>query len=573
MTSSLIAPYVLREDRELRGSQVARIRSVPPYAGTAGLEAIELARLGGVELDPWQQSQLVDGMGESADWKCPRCTHRKAEWQRCPSHPQSSLIHPWSAFEVVGVCVRQCGKSELLIARMLYGAFVLNEPLQIFSAHLFDTAMEVFLRLVTIVENTPEFIADVRLNRGKVGSYSHGNEGITLKCGARIRFKARTGGGGRGFTCNTLYLDEAWNLPERFLGTTVPTLSAIPNPQLWLASSAVDDENPDHDGVALSKRRVRALAGKDRTMAYFEHSAEGDHPATVAPAVLDDPEVWEQAIPALGIRIAVESVKNERAAMGSREFAVERLGIGAWSATDDSNLHPISPARWAKCLDPTSEPLDPVSFAFDVTPDHSTTSIAVAGRRRDGRWHVGVVDQLQGTDGVPARLAELVKAHKTAGVYCDASNVAAASLLPALSKLKVSGTRPNKSPVKALTANEHGQACARLQDAVGTQGEPQVLHRGQPCMTTAIDGGRRRTIGDGGWAWHRVNSGVDISPLVAITLALWGAQNVRGGSYVTSLSEIAGQTGDDAEADAKLMAEMQAEAEDFYRDVVKADDE
>lgn len=571
MTSSLIAPYVLREDRELRGSQIPRIRSVPPYTSSAGHEAIELARLGGIDLDLWQRNQLIDGMGESSDWKCPQCVHRRREPEPCADHPRASLIHPWSAFEVVSVAVRQVGKSENLLARLLYGAFVLEQDLQIFSAHLFDTAMELFLRLVTIVENTPEFISEVRLNRGKVGSYSHGNEGITLKCGARIRFKARTGGGGRGFTCDTLYLDEGMILPERFLGATVPTLSAISNPQLWLAGSAVDDEDPAHDGVVLSKRRKRALAGGDKSMAYFEHSAEGDHPATVDPAVLDDPEAWVQAIPALGIRIAVEVVENERGAMGARQFAVERLGIGAWSATDDSNLHPISPARWAKCIDPASEPLDPVSFAFDVTPDHSTTSIAVAGRRRDGRWHVGVVDQLQGTDGVPARLAELVRKHKTAAIWCDASNDAAASLLPALAKLKVSGTKPNESPVHVVTVAEHARACARLQDAVGTRGVPQVFHHGSPCLTTAIEGGRKRTIHDGGWLWHRVGSGVDISPLVAVTLALSAAMSVRRGSYVTSLGAIAAE-GDKPEDVAAALAEMEERAQEFYKDVTEGVD-
>jgi hypothetical protein len=322
----------------------------------------------------------------------------------------------------------------------------------------------------------------------------------------------------------------------------------------------------------LSKRRKRALKGGDRSMAYFEHSAEGDHPATIDPEVLDDPAAWEQAIPALGIRIAVESVQNERDAMGARQFAVERLGIGAWSETDDTNLHPISPERWKKCIDPTSAPLDPVSFAFDVTPDHSTTSVAVAGRRQDGKWHVGVIKQLEGTDGIPDYLAKLVRENRTAAIFCDASNVAAASLLPALAKLKVPGTKPGKSPVKAVTANEHGQACARLQDAVGSQGESQVFHHDTLCVTAAIDGGRKRTIGDGGWAWARVNSGVDISPIVAITLALSAAMSVRVDSYVTNLTELAGG-GDSVEDDAKMLAEMEKEAASFYADVTKADDD
>ena len=266
----------IKSGRALRlassGDQQPRVSWVPPYASSTGPEAVDLARLAGIELDPWQQSALSHGLGESSDWKCPFCVHRTAGRVECPDHPDATLIHPWSAFEVTTVVPRQNGKSELLIARMLAGLFILEEPLQIYSAHQFDTAMEVFLRLVAVVDNTPELSSLVKLNRGKVGIYSHGWRESTLTCGARIRFKARTGGGGRGFSCDCLYLDEAMILPERFLGATVPTLSARANPQIWLAGSAPDEDEPTHDGVVAGEAACceRRRAG----LLYFEHSAE-----------------------------------------------------------------------------------------------------------------------------------------------------------------------------------------------------------------------------------------------------------------------------------------------------------
>jgi len=540
MTSGLIVPYGSREARrDLRGSQVPRIESVPPYASSAGHEAVEVARLGGIDLDPWQERQIVAGMGESPDWKCSRCVHRRAEPEPCADHPRAGLIHPWAAFEVVSVAVRQVGKSENLLARMLYGAFVLEEPLQIFSAHLFDTAMEIFLRLITIVENTPEFASEVRLNRGKIGSYSHGNEGITLKCGARIRFKARTGGGGRGFTCNTLYLDEAMILPERFLGTTVPTLSAIPNPQLWLAGSAVDEEDPAHDGVVLSKRRERALKGNDRSMAYFEHSAPGDDPGAVPAEVLDDPKVWEEAIPALGFRIAVETVENERGAMGARQFAVERLGIGAWVVTDGSDLYPIPKDAWKRSADPAfdSTGITPVCFAFDVPPDRSSVTIAGAMRRPDRKWYVAIIDRL-GMDEAPARLAALKKAHRPKLIVCEASSPAA-SLLPALELAHVTA--------EALPTKDYAAACGLLQDAVA---EDALRHSGGPLLSDALDGARRKILNDAkAWKWSKQSSTVDISPLVAVTLALWASQTTqKRGSMVVDLSAIAAEMSEEERA-------------------------
>jgi hypothetical protein len=258
MTSSVI------EASGLLGVQQARISHHPPYASSSGAEAVALARLAGIEPDPWQAAELVPAMGESPDWKCSKCTHRSAEPIPCPAHPREHLIHPWSAFEIVDVDPRQNGKSEKFILRQLAGLYVLEEQLQIYSAHLFDTAMEIFRRLVFVIENCDDLRREVKHRGSKmVGiKYSHGEEGIELRDGRRIRFKARTAGGGRGFSCDCLYLDEAMILPERFLGATVPTLSARANPQIWFAGSAPDEDDPSHDGGRTRQASCSCVEGR-----------------------------------------------------------------------------------------------------------------------------------------------------------------------------------------------------------------------------------------------------------------------------------------------------------------------
>src|SRR5690606_41534524 len=47
---------------------------------------------------------------------------------------------------------------------------------------------------------------------------SHGQEGIYLRNGQRLRYKTRTKGGGRGFSADCVILDEAMVLPEAFIG-------------------------------------------------------------------------------------------------------------------------------------------------------------------------------------------------------------------------------------------------------------------------------------------------------------------------------------------------------------------
>jgi len=496
---------------DLRGAQEPRIRHVPPYTSTSGNEAIALARMAGIELDPWQQMELRDAMGESPDWKCPKCTYRVADPIPCPSHPHVALLHPWAAFEVADVVPRQNGKSEKLIARMLAGLFLLEERLQIYSAHLFDTSIEIFLRLVFVVENCDDLRREVK-HRGSrmVGiKRSHGEEGIELADGRRIRFKARTAGGGRGFSADTLFLDEAMILPEAFLAATVPTLSARSNPQIWLAGSAVDEEDPAHDGIVLAKRRARAQTGEDRTLAYFEHSAEGEHPDEVDDEVLDDPRQWAKANPGLGIRITSQYVAGERAAMGRRAFAVERLGIGAWPNLDTLDPDGISVEAIADTYDPDSEMLDPVVFAIDVKPNRSAAAIGAAGFREDGLPHIEVVEHGKGTDWIVDRMADLVVDHDYVEVIIDKASPAA-SLVPELENL---GIR-----VRTTSASELGQACGRIYDAFEHRA---IAHLRTPELEAAIRGAARRQLVEA-WAWSRRLSSVDICPLVAVTLALWG---------------------------------------------------
>lgn len=496
----------------LVGVQEARVRHVPAYTSTSGDEAIALARLAGIELDPWQQMEIRDAMGESPDWKCPKCTYRSPLRQPCPMHPRAALLHPWAAFEVVDVDPRQNGKSEKLVVRQLAGLFLLEEPLQIYSAHLFDTAIEIFRRLVFVVENCDDLRREVKHRGSKMTGikYSHGEEGIELRNGRRIRFKARTAGGGRGFTCDTLYLDEAMmGLPERFLGSTVPTLSARPNPQIWFAGSAPDDEDPSHDGVVLAKRRARALTGEDPSLAYFEHSAEGEDPDSVEDEILDDPQQWALANPSLGIRITADYIAKERAAMGRRQFAVERMGIGAWPNLDVLDPDGISPADFEATIDEDSEAEDPVVFAFDVRPNRTAAAIGAAGFRDDGLRHLEVVEHSAGTDWIVDRLVELTEAHEYDEVIYDQASPAA-SLAP---ELEARGVR-----LRAVGAREVGQACGVIFDGYVQQA---VRHLGTPELEAAVRGAAKRPLGDA-WAWSRRLSNVDICPLVAVTLALWG---------------------------------------------------
>jgi hypothetical protein len=75
-----------------------------------------------------------------------------------------------------------------------------------------------------------------------------------------------------------------------------------------------------------------------------------------------------------------------------------------------------------------------------------------------------------------------------------------------------------------VTITEHAQACGQLVDLVTDR---ELVHLGSNELATAVRGARTRPLGDA-WAWSRKNSAVDISPLVAATLALSAAANSGG---------------------------------------------
>lgn len=457
---------------------------MPPFASSAAVEALELVAMAGMELDPWQRLVLTQSLGERKNGK-------------------------WAAFEVGVVCPRQNGKNEILAGRQLTGLFLLEEKLQVHSAHQFDTSLEAFRRLLTLIEETPDF--DRRVKRV---SRSHGEEGIELKGGQRIRFRTRTKGGGRGFSSDALYLDEAMILQESAHGTLLPTLSARWNPQVFYTASAVDQWIHEH-GVVLARLRERALEGDDPALAYFEWSAEGDAPEEVDS---EDREVWEVANPGLGIRISSEHVESERRSMDPRTFAVERLGVGDWPRTDGLGTQVIAEEIWEDCVDRNSVVEDPVCFAIDVAPDRSSAAIAVAGQREDELSHVEIIEHRRGTGWLVTRLHELVERHQASAVIGDGVGPAAGLVEQLEERLT--------AEVISVNAKEYGRACGLFFDACDQR---SLRHLGTDELGAAVRGAAQRPLGDA-WAWSRKNSTVDITPLVAVTLALWGASQGAGHS-------------------------------------------
>jgi hypothetical protein len=441
----------------LLGSPPPRLRSAPAFSSSAGQECVELAASAGLILDPAQQLVLHDALGERSDGK-------------------------WAAFEVAVVQSRQNGKGGIIEARELGGLFLFGERLIMHTAHQFDTALEAFRRILFLIESTPDL--DSRVKRV---SKAHGEEGIELRSGQRLRFKARTKGGGRGFTGDCVILDEAMILPSASMSALMPTMSARPNPQLWYLGSAVDrDEHPE--GKVFSAVRRRALSGEDPSLAFSEWGSNGDP---------DDPAEQSRANPGVAAgRISLAHVAKERRSMSDRAFRVERMSVDDYWWDDDESGGALDLEQWKTLADADAERGIRPSFGVATAPDRSWSAVAVAWRRSDGMVQVMISDYRPTATWVASRVEELRGRWDGAVV----ASTAARELVP-----------DAEEPSEAKQA----QADNALSDAVvaGT-----LRHGNQAELNTAVRGARWKTSGN-----SRVldrKGGVDISPLTAAALAV-----------------------------------------------------
>lgn len=471
---------------DLIGRQEPVIRYVSPYATTAGVEVIELAAQAGLVLDPWQRDAMCDALGEREDGR-------------------------WSAFEVALLVARQNGKGGFFEARVLGGLFLLEERLIMYSAHEFKTAAEMFRRIEELIAGTSSM-----RRRVKRVTRSHGEEGIELVTGQRLRFMARSTGSGRGFSGDCNIWDEAQHLGDGPVDAMMPTMSARPNPQLLYGGTAPDKDLAPCDQLARVRRR--ALAGDDPSLVYLEWSADlctdmcapgcdkHDDPA--------DPLVWAKTNPGLGIRISAEHVGRERSSMSAKGFARERLSVGNWPVEDGDHWGVIPQAVWESLADPTSEAVGVVSFGVDSTPEGSFAALSVAGRRLDTLEHLEVIDHRPGTGWVVERAVHLKERWGPVAFVVDPGGPAGA-LIPALEAAGIEVTRVGARDVAAATGSLIAATGAAEGDVATFRYMPH------PALNAAVAGAETSPLADAR-KWNRRSASVDISPLVSITLARHG---------------------------------------------------
>lgn len=397
---------------------------------------------------------------------------------------------------VVSSC-RQIGKTFTVGSAILLLAAA--RPLKvIWTAHHTRTSDETFASLCSLAERPKlkPYVAGIRR--------ANGQQEIRLGNGSRIMFGARESGFGRGLTGVDMEIfDEAQILTVRALSNLVPITNTSPNPLIVFMGNPPKPGDPSD---AFEEKRTRALSAGG--VLYVEFSADRD-------ADPDDRAQWAKANPSYPERTDEDAILRMRENLPTDAFRREALGI--WDETATSVA--IDPAKWA-AVEATPETLPDggtLNFGLDMPPDRSVLTIGCAIRYPDGRALVQMADIKDARhDGLQWAVDWLAERWlKTASVVID-SQSPATSLLPDLKRAHVRGT--------VTGMNEMGRACGRFMDMLNDKTLIHLPDTMQPQLAAAVKGATIRPIGrSGAFGWNKLGSDVDISPLVACTLALWDA--------------------------------------------------
>lgn len=392
---------------------------------------------------------------------------------------------------------RQVGKT-FMIGWIVFALCIIYPGLTVvWTAHRASTADETFDGMKSM-SATPTMAPHIDRTPDN-GS----EQKIEFKNGSRVVFGARERGFGRGFTkLDIVVFDEAQILTERSIDDMVPAQNASGNALTIMIGTPPRPIDPSE---VFEDARRAALSGDAPDALYIEFSAEqGADP--------DDRSQWRKANPSYPGRTKEAAMLRMRRKLSSDSFLREALGV--W---DEVAAHrsAIPTKAWNDlAIDEVPDDWPLASIGLDMNPERTRVSIAVAAFA-PSHVHLEVAEDSGFSEAGSKALVDWIfeRAKRRIPIVIDAYSPAR-SLEPELKK--------RGCLVRVMGAAELSQACGGLYDAV-TQ-DQSVTHFGQERLDQSLAGATKENFGPAGaWKWNRKTLDVDLSPLMAVTAAHFGA--------------------------------------------------
>ena len=402
---------------------------------------------------------------------------------------------------VIIVIGRQNGKTTMIEAKNTWKAF--RRP----RAQLVYAAQDRGAARIKILDDYEGLrLSQSVATRGLyIARKSNGSEGINWSNGSKLKIVANTDKAGHGLAnVDDVTIDEAFSHPGLKVVTALePTMLVNSDPQIWVASAVGDGT----DGLLQHYQEigVASLTDPDTRVAYFEWSSPGDVDVL-------DPKVWWSTIPALGYSLTEAAVR--RLAHDRTMFARTMLCIRPRGA----DVQVINPDIWARQRDPgeLADLTPPYVVAFATHHERTSASIAVVGRRPAGGLGV-VVDRQPGTAWLVDEIRKIKSQRLVTAVWADRRGGDG----PTINRLTHRGVY-----VDEIEPADFATSAGTFVDMLGEPGDQpgELWHAGQTDLDDAVVGARKRTLGES-FAWSRLQSEGDVTPLSAATYAVWAHQH------------------------------------------------
>ncbi|OYN81768.1 hypothetical protein [Mycolicibacterium sphagni] len=463
----------------LVGDQKPRLSNYPTFFTSLEDDGMDFIEAYGYDLLPWQEALFRASLGRTPEdlWAC----------------RQVCLIIP-----------RQQGKTELLEAREFYGLFGLNEKI-FHTSQQAKTNTQAWQALTSRIDSYPDL-------EELVLPHKNGGEEVSIRLRKRddnpepgyVRYIARSPNSGRGFRDIDLVMcDEAYALSAAEIAALGPTQRANRNPQTWFTSSAGTEDSEILTGI-----RDAGIAHANEALLFAEWSLEeGADPS--------DRTLWPVAQPSLGAPFCtLRNLESEFVGLPFVEFAREHMGM--W---DDPRVNSVIPFdKWEDCKledladgeQPSVEVLWTVA-CVDVAPDRAWASVALAGKRPDGKSHVEVIAADKGTNWIVPTMQRLISSATPPRAVALQAGAQAGAFYAELEQIGYK--------VHMLTPQEVAAATAKFYDDVVSE---KLTHLDDETLVRGLAGATKYPIGKiehGGWGWLRKGTSVDITGIVACSYA------------------------------------------------------
>ncbi|MBB1022955.1 MULTISPECIES: hypothetical protein [unclassified Dietzia] len=458
---------------------------------------------------PWALQYLPGDFEAVSEKVCrlySRIAGRMMPWQRMGVDHINAVdeIGRWTHKSCVLVCPRQNGKTEIIIATILFRLFKLGHKI-LYTSLEWDSAKEVWERLEALI--TAEESLDERVVRR---GCSQGRGTFILDNGGRLICRTRSAKVGRGMTkFDLVIIDEALDYTSGDLAALSAVMQASNDPQTIYATSAVNAEMHPH-GVLISGIREAVLQGRDTSTFYAEWAApEG--------AATDDPMSWRAANPAFGLLNSDEKVRAKLQGLPTEEarriFAIENLGHGMWFslAGDAGGPAVVEAGPWVDMVDDRPERVGHSALVVEADPDRAMWTVAAGVMCADDVVHVTVGLHAQlGVREIADWVAEAVAVEAPSALVVDPRGPAGV-LIPLLEERSVDVMRLRPAEAKGLP------------EVLAAGAEERLLTRDpDPLLDEALPLAQAAHLGTASSTWIRRPGTCQI---VALSLAAWAVRH------------------------------------------------